>query len=90
MAQGHHRLTATAVRVIVEIGSLGPHFLADAVSCIPNNFELTKPESKQILLKLSKVAITYSFHILNLRNSASWDLFLIAVLFLLVPCQVPH
>ena len=56
----------------LEIGSPG-HHLMEAVHCISNIFQLPKSEAKNILLKASKVALARSYHIFNLRNSASWD-----------------
>ena len=56
----------------LEIGSLG-HYLPDAIHSVSHSFQITKSETKSVLLKASKVAISCSYHIFNSRNSISWE-----------------
>ena len=57
----------------LEIGSLG-HYEQEAVYCLRHTFNLSKCDTNQILLKLSRIAVGCSYHIFNCRNSQSWDL----------------
>ena len=56
----------------LEIGSLG-HYEQCSLNCIRKEFSLPKHCCKKLFLKLSKAAISCSYHIFNSRNSRSWD-----------------
>ena len=42
-------------------------------SALSLTFQITKSETKSVLLKASKVAFSCSYHIFNSRNSISWE-----------------
>ena len=56
----------------LEIGSLG-HFEPNATRTLSDAFLLSKQEAKQILMKLSRIAVSCSYHIFNARLSSTWD-----------------
>ena len=56
----------------LEIGSLG-HFDQAAIRTLSDAFHFSKNEAKQVLKSLSKIVVSCSYHIFNVRLSTSWD-----------------
>ena len=56
----------------LEIGSLG-HFELTSIRTLADIFLLPKKEAKQLLMNLSKIAVSCSYHIFNSRLCNTWD-----------------
>ena len=56
----------------LEIGSLG-HFEPNVTTTLSDAFLLSKQEAKQVLMKLSRIAVSCSYHIFNARLRSTWD-----------------
>ena len=56
----------------LEVGSLG-NFEPNATRTLADAFLLSKQEAKQILMKLSRIAVSCSYHIFNARLCSTWD-----------------
>ena len=57
---------------MLEIGSLG-HFESNATRTLSDGFLLSKQEAKKVLMKLSRIAVSCSYHIFNTRLCSTWD-----------------
>ena len=57
---------------MLEIGSLG-HFEPNATRALSDAFLLSKQEANQVLMKLSRIAVSCSYHIFNARLCSTWD-----------------
>ena len=55
-----------------EIGSFS-HFEPYATTTLSDAFLLSKQDAKQILMKLSRIAVSCSYHIFNPRLCSTWD-----------------
>ena len=84
----------------LEIVSLG-HFEPNAIRTLSDVFHLSKQEAKQVLMNLSRITISCSYHIFNARLCSSWDVskpiyFILSHFYLhytsliLLPCQAHH